>query len=355
MTLAELGSRLREAREARGMTVADAADRLKISSRILQGVEDGSDRVPRTVYVYHYIKDYARLVGIPAADVSAMLEDLEGFENINRPVIADSAQYTSVKPSMLPTLLGVLFKAVVVLALAGGAYMAYLHFFEGREYDAPVPMPSSVDAPSADAPAGAPAAEAPAAPVWDVPAEPVPTGTPSAPSGASAAPQWEGGAAEAEADAGAAVSQPSLDAVPAGAVPAEAAPMEDEAVSQPPLPPAVPVVSVAEEVPAAPRKAAEQEGDAASSAAVEGEAALIPEGMHKVEVVADAGDCWLGFAADGRKQQRTLRKGDTFTLTFRDALTLKLGNAQAVRVVYDGQEQKRASSARVTTLTFPAE
>ena len=62
MTLAELGAKLREAREARDLTVADVADRLKVPTRILQGVEDGSDRVPRTVYVRHYIKDYAKLV-----------------------------------------------------------------------------------------------------------------------------------------------------------------------------------------------------------------------------------------------------------------------------------------------------
>ena len=51
MTLAELGAKLREAREAKGMSVADVADRLKIPGRILHGVEEASDRLPRTVYV----------------------------------------------------------------------------------------------------------------------------------------------------------------------------------------------------------------------------------------------------------------------------------------------------------------
>ena len=70
MTLAELGAKLREAREARGMSVADVADRLKIPGRILQGVEDASERLPRTVYVHHFIKDYIKLMGFSAAEAA---------------------------------------------------------------------------------------------------------------------------------------------------------------------------------------------------------------------------------------------------------------------------------------------
>ena len=80
MTLAELGAKLREAREGRDMTVADVADRLKIPTRILQGIENGSDTLPRTVYVHHFIKEYALLLGFAQEEVAEWLRGLEGFD-----------------------------------------------------------------------------------------------------------------------------------------------------------------------------------------------------------------------------------------------------------------------------------
>ena len=83
--------------------------------------------------------------------------------------------------------------------------------------------------------------------------------------------------------------------------------------------------------------------------------AALPEGMHHVEVIADVDECWMGFTPDGRRQQRTLSKGDSYTMTFRDSLVVKLGNAGAVRVIYDGKELERAAVGRVVTLRFPPE
>ena len=83
--------------------------------------------------------------------------------------------------------------------------------------------------------------------------------------------------------------------------------------------------------------------------------AALPDGMHQVEVIADTGDCWMGFEPDGKKQQRTLRKGDTFSMTFRDSLVIRLGNARAVRIIYDGRELERSSSPRVVTMNFPSD
>ena len=84
-------------------------------------------------------------------------------------------------------------------------------------------------------------------------------------------------------------------------------------------------------------------------------AAALPDGMHQVEVIADTGDCWMGFEPDGKKQQRTLRKGDTFSMTFRDSLVIRLGNARAVRIIYDGRELERSTSPRVVTMNFPSD
>lgn len=310
MTLAELGAKLREAREGRDMAVADVADKLKIPTRILQGIEEGSDRVPRTVYVHHFIKEYAILVGFSADEVTEWLRNLEGFENISRPVIAENTTYTSVKPSMLPVILGGVLKAVLVLALACGAYMAYLHFFAGRDYESPSVM--SGEQSSSEAPVPTWGNAAPSTAPLPAPAQPVPQSAPEP-------------AAEQSAPA-----QPAS----AGAVeqPAQATPVASAQTEQTPVPAA---------------EASVQQEPAAE------EPVALPEGLHQVEVIADNGDCWMGFEPDGKKQQRTLRRGDTFSMTFRDSLVIRLGNAKGVRVVYDGKELDRSTSPRVVTMSFP--
>ena len=53
-------------------------------------------------------------------------------------------------------------------------------------------------------------------------------------------------------------------------------------------------------------------------------------------------------------RQFSLRKGDTFALTFADLLELKLGNAGGVRLRYDGNElPPPGTSGQVRTITFP--
>ena len=312
MTLAELGARLREAREGRSMTLADVADRLKIPTRILQGIEDGSDSVPRTVYVHHFIKEYAILLGFSQDEVSDWLSSLEGFENVSRPVIAETTTYTSVKPSVVPVILGGVLKIVLVVALASGAYMAYLHFFAARDYEKTSPAVGEQKAPASPMPTWGTSAPAP------VPESQTPAAQPAAPVQQNVE----------TASSGSGAAAPAAETVqPAQTVPAQTA---EPAVTQPAD---ITTASPAEDPAAQP--------------------VALPEGMHQVEVVADTGDCWMGFEPDGKKQQRTLRKGDTFSMTFRDSLVIRLGNARAVRVSYDGKELERSTSPRVVTMSFP--
>ena len=337
MTLEELGAKLREAREARGMSVADVADRLKIPGRILHGVEEASERLPRTVYVHHFIKDYIKLMGFSAAQAAEWTSSLEGFENISRPVIAESQPFTSVKPSMLPVVLSGLLKAVVTALIAFAAYSAYVHFFAGDYEEVKQPEATqAVPAPATPAPA-VPAKEvvkeAPQAVAKDAAQEAVKAAEKPAPAEApapQAAPVWDVPAQPEAQEEGPAVTQamPSVaeDALPQSSA-ALVSHMMPDAVVEAPAP------AVEQGTPAVP--------------------ALMPEGLHHVEVIADGGECWMGFEPDGRKQQRFLRKGDSFTMSFRESLEVKLGNVSAVRVIYDGKELERSNSQRVVTLRFP--
>jgi len=72
----ELGTLLREAREARAVTLAEAQEATKINSRFLEALEDGRyDALPSEVHVRGYLRNYARFLRLdpkPLLDRYAM-------------------------------------------------------------------------------------------------------------------------------------------------------------------------------------------------------------------------------------------------------------------------------------------
>lgn len=63
--MTELGNRLKEAREARGLSLDDLQDITKIQKRYLKGIEEGNyDSIPGKFYVRAFIKQYGEAVGL---------------------------------------------------------------------------------------------------------------------------------------------------------------------------------------------------------------------------------------------------------------------------------------------------
>ncbi|PAC38135.1 helix-turn-helix domain-containing protein [Caldifermentibacillus hisashii] len=63
--MTELGNRLKEAREAKGLTLDDLQDITKIQKRYLKGIEEGNyDSIPGKFYVRAFIKQYGEAVGL---------------------------------------------------------------------------------------------------------------------------------------------------------------------------------------------------------------------------------------------------------------------------------------------------
>jgi cytoskeletal protein RodZ len=63
--LTELGTRLKEAREAKGYSLDDLQNMTKIQKRYLVGIEEGNyDMMPGKFYVRAFIKQYAEAVGL---------------------------------------------------------------------------------------------------------------------------------------------------------------------------------------------------------------------------------------------------------------------------------------------------
>lgn len=63
--MTELGNRLKEAREAKGLSLDDLQDITKIQKRYLKGIEEGNyDSIPGKFYVRAFIKQYGEAVGL---------------------------------------------------------------------------------------------------------------------------------------------------------------------------------------------------------------------------------------------------------------------------------------------------
>lgn len=68
-----LGLRLRQAREAAGMSIADVATKLRLKSATIEALErEDLDMLGAAVYVRGYFNSYARLVGVPVVLVDGL-------------------------------------------------------------------------------------------------------------------------------------------------------------------------------------------------------------------------------------------------------------------------------------------
>lgn len=82
MTLATLpGQRLKAAREDSGLALADVAERLRLSTSIVRALEaDDYERLPGAAFVKGYLRNYAKLVGLPADDIANLYQQIRDEE-----------------------------------------------------------------------------------------------------------------------------------------------------------------------------------------------------------------------------------------------------------------------------------
>lgn len=114
------GDRLREAREALGLTLADVAQRTRITQRHLRAVEESQfSELPGRTYVTGFSRAYARAINLPEAEIAAAVRrELEDEHYTARPIYE---AYEPTDPARLPTKrLAITF--VVITALLASAY-----------------------------------------------------------------------------------------------------------------------------------------------------------------------------------------------------------------------------------------
>lgn len=328
MTLEELGAALRAEREKRGLSIEDVANHLKIGARLLRALEEGdASSLPHLAYAKGFIRSYSSYLGMAAEEVNEAVCALGGTSPaVPQPVYTPEE---SLAPGRSLKWLGVL---IVLALVAGGAYVAWqqgaleILSRQTRRLAQPSPPLQTPDS-----------------------AESVPGRETSAPAADSAQTPSQTPAAKSEAFAPAA--SPSPEAAPVAAPASAASTASTGGVNTPSSAPAPATAWGLSSTTAAPAQPAI--GQNATQPAQPADGALSP-GQHKVIITATE-ECWIHSNADNTDtRQFSLRKGDTFALTFTKSLELKLGNAGGVRIRYNGEDMPApGQSGQVRTLTFP--
>ncbi|MCA3314226.1 MAG: helix-turn-helix domain-containing protein [Roseomonas sp.] len=163
---ARVGEELREARNALGVSLEDAATQLRINKRYLQALEEGRVKdLPGAAYAVGFVRSYATALGLDPDEAVRRFRDVSGT------AVTKSGELVFPEPVPrrgIPT--GVL--AALGLALAMGGYIAWYQWSGRGErvVDAVPPLPPRLER-AVDAVAGR---ETPAAPVAETPALPPP-------------------------------------------------------------------------------------------------------------------------------------------------------------------------------------
>ena len=123
---AELGAKLREAREKRGFSIGGVAERLKLPARQIEGLESGNyENMPELVFVRGFLRTYGRFLDLDENEVAAYLDRImpQARNNVyagQREEKSSSLSYqqTEVKKPFPKWIFGLL----AVAAIAGGVY-----------------------------------------------------------------------------------------------------------------------------------------------------------------------------------------------------------------------------------------
>lgn len=123
---AELGLKLRQAREQKGYSIGEVAERLKLSARQIEGLESGNyESMPELVFVRGFLRTYGRFLGLEDNEVAAFLDRIMPQNRNNLYAVdrsgSQSLNYrqTEVKKSFPAWILG----ALTAVVIGGGIYI----------------------------------------------------------------------------------------------------------------------------------------------------------------------------------------------------------------------------------------
>lgn len=155
-TLITVGQQLREAREAKGLSVEDVAASTRIPTRHLMSLEDSAwDKLPAPTYAIGFAKNYAGAIGL---DRNAIGDQLRTEMGGSRPVQVQPIEYLEIADPKRSFPKGLVFGALALLALV----VIGLVWMNERQLQADVPANETVtNAPVSEPPPPAPIAQQP--------------------------------------------------------------------------------------------------------------------------------------------------------------------------------------------------
>ncbi|HFC8517734.1 helix-turn-helix domain-containing protein [Neisseria weaveri] len=124
----ELGRKLREARQKKGFSIGEVAERLKLPARQIESLESGNhDNLPEPVFVRGFLRTYGRFLDLDSQEVSDYLDRIAPQERSNVYAVerkkSESGlnyQQTTVRPSLPKWLIG-----LFILGCIGGGIYAW--------------------------------------------------------------------------------------------------------------------------------------------------------------------------------------------------------------------------------------
>lgn len=158
-----IGERLRNAREAKGLTLAAAETLTHIRALYLQALEDEQfDRLPATVYTRGYLRTYAAALGLNSDELMEAYP--LAFDAPAQPLVpafpAEVPIRPAVPPSRLRRLVMIIGGAVVLVFVV----LILIGYQQLRQFAKPVPPPAPPPAAAVAEPAHPPSPVAPGEP-----------------------------------------------------------------------------------------------------------------------------------------------------------------------------------------------
>lgn len=328
MIFSELGALLYERRVQRNISVDDVSAHLKISSRLIRDIESGSaELLPHTVYVRGFIKSYARMIGIDEDELAPYLVLFEPEEQ--------SQPDTAISPVVQPERerSGWIFKILFVVLLVGfGGYWYYTSYFkESSVFERAEKMITFATPQQAVPP---------------VVTEPKKTMGEQAETPKALSPDMSTQPVIVNSEKPKSTSEPTIEFNR----PLSPQPVPTQATVQPSPPPSRDISA------AQPSGSPTQNSASAVTSRQDADkkSGSDEEASHQV-LITGLAECWVHSTADDTDtRQFSVKKNETFALSFNKNLVLKLGNAGGVKITYDGVERpEEGKSGQVKTLTFP--
>lgn len=150
--MATLGEELKAAREAKGYTLRQIAEKTRISHMFLKALEeDDYEVIPGDIFVTGFLRTYAKELGLNEKEMLAKYREIFPKPEEPQPLELDTSQHQPRKPSLIRIRRGekrarkIPFYAIVAAGLALGALLTALSLLLTPKV--PTPPPKTVAAP----------------------------------------------------------------------------------------------------------------------------------------------------------------------------------------------------------------